>query len=95
MLELVAPIGAAALGLAFVAGVLIRLAGQLLRRPFWKAGARLSYGALASLGLVAGLYLLTVAPLFSLPGGDRVVGLPILGIGLISIAASVVALRWV
>jgi hypothetical protein len=95
MAQLVAPISAAALGLAFVVGVLIRLAGQRLRRPFWKVGARLAHGAIAGLGLVAGLYLLTVAQLFSLPGSDRIEGLLIVGMGLMWIAASALGLRWV
>ena len=92
---LVGSIGGALVGLTFFAGVLIQLVGRLLHRPFWKVGPRLSYGAVASLGLVAGLYLLAVAPLFSLPGSDRIEGLLIIGVGAIWIAASVVALRWV
>ena len=72
-----------------------RLAGRLLRRPFGKVGAPISYAALAAVGFVAGLYLLAAASLFSLPGSDRIEGLLAIGIGLIWIAASIVACRWV
>jgi hypothetical protein len=92
---LIGSIGAAAVGFTFVAGLVVQLAGRLTHRPFWKVGVRLAYASIASLGFVAGLYLLSVASLFSLPGSDRIEGLLIVGFGAIWIAASVVALRWV
>jgi hypothetical protein len=93
--QLVASIGGAIVAMAFVAGIVIRLVGRFLHRPFWKVGARLSYAAIAGLGVVAGFYLLAIASLFSLPGSDQIEGLLVIVVGLLLIAASVVALRWV
>jgi hypothetical protein len=93
--QLVGLIGVWTMGLAFVSGVLIRLAGGLLHRPFWKVGARLSNAAIAGLALVAGCYLLAVALSFPLTGFGLWEALVIAGIGAMWITLGVVALRWV
>lgn len=93
--QLVGSIGAGTMGLAFVSGVLIRLAGGLLHRPFWKVGARLSYAAIAGLALVAGCYLMAVALWFPLTGFGLWEALVVAGIGALWIALGVVALRWI
>jgi hypothetical protein len=93
--QLVGSIGVATMGLAFVSGVLIRLAGGVLHRPFWKAGARLSYAAIAGLALVAGCYLLAVAVSFPPTGFGLWEALLVVGIGALWFTLGVVALRWV
>jgi hypothetical protein len=93
--QLVGLIGAGTMGLAFVSGVLMRFAGGLLHRPFWKVGARVSNAAIAGFALVAGCYLLAVALSFPLPGFGLWEALVIAGIGGLWITLGVVALRWV
>jgi hypothetical protein len=53
-------VGSGALGLEFAVGVIVRIAGGIVHRPFWKAGVRLYVGALAAAPLLGGLVLLTV-----------------------------------
>jgi hypothetical protein len=89
--QLVASIGGAIIGLAFLSGVVIRVVGGLLHRRAWKFGTRLCAAAVAGLGVVAGLYLLAVPLSFSL-GWEAPV---LIGAGLLWIAVGLFALRWI
>lgn len=90
---LIATVGLLAIaGLAAI-GLLIHLAGRVLRRPFWKWGRRLIYGALADLGVLAGLYLLTIASSFSMTGSDRIEAALVAGFGLLWIVLGSIGLR--
>src|SRR6266536_3878658 len=89
----VTSIGFALVILAFVAGLVIRVVGGLLRRPFWKLGARLYPAAIAGLPVVSGLFLLT-APL-SLDADARWLAFALVPAGLLMLGIGAAGLRWI
>jgi len=91
--RLVTSIGGALVVLAFVSGLVIRVVGGLLHRPFWKLGARLYPAAIAGLPVVSGLLLLT-APL-SLDAGARWLAFVLVPAGLLTLGIGAAGLRWI
>ena len=45
---------------AYVTGLVLLVAGRILRRSFWKIGVRLQAGSVVAAGIVGGLVILTV-----------------------------------
>jgi len=93
--QLVATLGGSAIALAFVGGLVICVVGRLLHRPFWKVGARLSVGAVASVVIYGGVELVALATTFSLTGSDRLEALLFVALGVLGVGAGVGTVRWV
>jgi hypothetical protein len=91
--RLVTSIGGALVVLAFISGLVIRVVGGLLHRPFWKLGARLYPAAIAGLPVVSGLLLLT-APL-SLDADAWWLAFMLVPAGLLTLGIGAAGLRWI
>ena len=91
--RLVTSIGGALVVLAFVAGLVIRVVGGLLHRPFWKLGAGLYPAAIAGLPIVSGLFLLS-APLLLDPDA-RWLAFVLVPAGLLTLGIGAAGLRWI
>jgi hypothetical protein len=91
--RLLISVGGALVVLAFVAGLVIRIVGGLLHRPFWKLGARRYPAVTAGLPVLSGLFLLT-APL-SLAADARWLAFVLVPAGLLTLGVGAAGLRWI
>jgi hypothetical protein len=91
--RLVISIGGALVVLAFVAGLVIRVVGGLLHRPFWKLGLRLYAGSGAGMATISGLFLLT-APLM-LQADAWWLALVLVPAGLLTLGIGAAGLSWI
>jgi hypothetical protein len=86
-------IGFAVVIAAFAIGLVLRVVGGILRRPFWKVGLRLYSASIAGLGIVGGLAILTV-PFWRFGDAWWIVFLTA-PLGILTTAIGVIGVRWV
>ena len=78
---------------AFATGLVLRVVGGILRRPFWKIGLRLYSASIAALGIVGGLAILTI-PFWRFGDAWWIVFLTA-PLGVLTAAIGVIGVRWV
>lgn len=78
---------------AFVIGLVLRVVGGILRRPFGKTGRRLYSASIAALAIVGGLVILTI-PFWRFGEAWWIVFLTV-PLGVLTTAVGVVSVRWI